>query len=92
MKYRIYRKLSRIQYKDIDCKTIKQAERQHISVDNFEWKTITNGLISDWIVTKDFSKENDQVFIERDIELMHVELAKIQKENKEMSQKLKENL
>ena len=66
MKYRIYRKLSQIEYKDIEAKNEEDAMQSRYDGLK-DWKCISSGIISDAIVTEDLSKENSQIFIERDI-------------------------
>jgi len=68
-KYRLYRKISRIEYKDIDADSLDDAEKskEYLSAEGDNWKIITLGLITDWTVTDDTTKENEQIFIERQI-------------------------
>ncbi len=73
MKYRLYRKIATIQFKDIECDTEGDARKHYTDMEydglgNKMWKDISSGLIQEYIVTEDTNTENHNIFIERQLE------------------------
>jgi len=69
MKYRVYRKITSIEYKDIEVENeIKTATYKTDSRSG--WTITGSGYITDFLISTDLKREGRQdIFIERDIEL-----------------------
>ena len=54
-KYRIYRLVGRFEYKDVEAKTMEEAEKHYVDYrETFE--TLRSGYILNWWITADTSK------------------------------------
>ncbi len=56
MKYRIYREISRIEYKDVEADSFEEATK-HITDVREDFKITDDGIIKGYWVDKDFDKE-----------------------------------
>ena len=64
MKYRIYRQRMHVEYKDVECESIKKA-LTHTNDPKEGFKITDSGYILDNFVTTDLSKERGYVIFQK---------------------------
>lgn len=68
--YRVYRKIGKIEYRDVEAESLEEAEKNYYTTASDQsWICISDGLILEHIATEDTSKENHNIFIERQMRL-----------------------